>query len=49
MSRYFTTLFQHKELNKAKKLCRDKRQLCRDTKFRVNIERQENFVTTEKF
>ena len=32
-----------------KKLCRDKRQLCCDTKFKVSIERQEDFVMTEKF
>ena len=42
LSRHFTTLSQHKELKMAEKLCRD-------TKFRVNIERQEDFVVIEKF
>ena len=46
LSRHFTTLFQHKELKMAEKLCCDKRQLCRDTKFKVSIEKQENFVAT---
>ena len=49
MSRHFTTLSQHKELKMAKKLCQNKRQLCRDIKSRVSIEGQEYFVTTEKF
>ena len=49
MSRHFTTLLQHKELKMEKKVCRDKRQLCGDTKSRVNIEGQEDFVVTEKF
>ena len=49
LSQYFRTLSQHKELKIVEKLCRDKRQLCRDTKFRVSIERQEDFVTIEKF
>ena len=49
LSQHFTTLSQHKELKMAEKLCRDKRQLCHDTKFRVIIERQEDFIATEKF
>ena len=49
LSRHFTTLLQHKELKMAEKLCRDKRQLCRDTKFSVSIERQEEFITTDNF
>ena len=49
LSQHFTTLSQHKELKMAEKLCRNKRQLCRDTKFRVSIERQEDFVVIEKF
>ena len=49
LSRHFTTLSQHKELKIPEKLCRGKRQLCCDTKFRVSIERQEDFVATEKF
>ena len=49
LSRHFTTLSQPKELKMAEKLCRDKRQLCWDTKFRINIERQEDFVAIEKF
>ena len=40
---------QHKELKMAEKLCRDKRKLCHDTKFKFNIESQEDFVVTEKF
>ena len=32
----------------AEKLCCDKRQLCRDTKFRVSNGRQDNFIATEK-
>ena len=48
LSRHFTTLSQHKELKMTEKLCCDKRQLCCDTKFRVSIERQEDFVATEK-
>ena len=47
--RHFTTLSQHKELKIAKNLCHDKRQLCLDTKFRVNIERQEDFIVTKTF
>ena len=31
----------------AEKLCQDKRQLCRNTKFRVSAERQDNFVAIE--
>ena len=49
LSRHFTTLSQHKELKIAENLCHDKRQLCRDTKFTVSIEMQEDFVATEKF
>ena len=49
LSRLFTTLSQHKELKMEEKLCCDKRQLCHNTKFRVIIERQEDFVTIEKF
>ena len=49
LSRYSTTLSQHKELKMAEKLCREKRQLCYDTKSRVSIEGQEDFVATEKF
>ena len=49
LSQHFTTQSQHKELKMAKKLCHDKILLCRDTKFRVGIERQEDFVATEKF
>ena len=49
LSRHFTTLSQHKELKIPENLCRDKRQLCRDKKFRVSIERQEDFIATEKF
>ena len=39
LSRHFTTLSLHKELKMVEKIYRDKRQLCRDMKFRVNIER----------
>ena len=46
LSQNLTTLLQHKELKMAEKLCRDKRHLCRDTKLRVSIERQEDFVST---
>ena len=49
LSQHVTTMSRHKELKMTKKFCRDKRQLCRDTKFRVNNGRQDNFVTTEKF
>ena len=47
--RHFSTMLRHKELKLEEKLCRDRRQLCRDTAFRVNIERQDNFVATKKF
>ena len=49
LSQHFTTLLQHEGLKMVEKLCHDKRQLCRDKKFRVNIERQENSVLIEKF
>ena len=49
LSRPFITLSLHKERKMAEKLCRNKRQLCRDTKFKVSIERQEDFVMIEKF
>ena len=49
LSQHFKTLSQHKELKMVERLCHDKRQLCRDTKFRVRIERKEDFVMIEKF
>ena len=49
LSRHVTSLLRHKELKMEEKLCRNKRQLCRDTKFRVSNGRQDNFVATEKF
>ena len=42
MSRYLTTMSQHKELKIAEKLYRNKRQLCRDTKSTINFEGQED-------
>ena len=36
LSRHVITLSRHKELKMAEKFCREKRQLCRDTKFRVS-------------
>ena len=49
LSCHFTTLSQHKELKMSEKLCRNKRQLCCDTNFKVSIERQEDFVAIERF
>ena len=46
LSRHFTTLSQHKEMKVEKKPCQYKRLLCRNKKFRVGIERQEDFVAT---
>ena len=44
LSRHFTTLSQLKELKMTEKLCRHKRQLCRYTKFKVSIKRQEDSI-----
>ena len=49
MSQHLTTLSRHKELKIVEKLCRDKRQLCCDTKSIFRFEGQENSVTIEKF
>ena len=49
LSRPFITLSLQKEQKIAEKLCHNKRQLCRNTKFKVSIERQEDFVVIEKF
>ena len=49
MSQHFTTLSQHKELKMVENICRDKRQLCLDTKFRVSVERQEDLSRQRSF
>ena len=46
LSRHFSTLSRHKELKIVEKLCHEKRQLFRDTKFKVSNGRKDNFVAT---